>query len=147
MKSRGFSLLMAACCLLAYTCAAVWATDDPGWPKERTAADGTKLLVYQPQVDSWEGHRRLQARVAVALTPPQGTKSILGVLWIAADTEVIPTTRTVVLTNLQIVRTNFPTLPPPEASRVTAALHSHFPRGPMNFALDRVLANMALTQE
>src|SRR5215510_5638553 len=82
MKIRRFKLLMVTCCLLAYTCTAVQATDDPGWPREHTGEDGTKLLVYQPQVDSWEEQRRIHARVAVALTPPQGEKSILGILWI-----------------------------------------------------------------
>src|SRR5262245_17718851 len=140
MKIRGFILLMVTCCLLAYTCSIVWAVDDPGWPRERTGEDGTKLIVYQPQVDSWGEQRRIHARVAVALTPPQGAKSILGVLWIEADTDTVPTTRTVVLTNIQIVRTNFPTLSSEEADRITAALKAHFPHGPMNFALDRVLA-------
>src|SRR5262245_49086370 len=82
-------LLTAICCFLAYLCPAVWAADDPGWPREQTGKDGTKLIVYQPQVDSWEGHKRLHARVAVAITPPQGKKSILGVLWIEADTETM----------------------------------------------------------
>jgi hypothetical protein len=147
MKTKGFSILTTVCCLLAYTCTTVWATDDPGWPREHTGADGTKLVVYQPQVDSWKGHRQIQARVAVAITPPQGEHSILGVLWIEADTDTMPATRTVVLTNIQVVRANFPTLSPEEADRMTSELKSHLPRGPMNFALDRVLANMAATQE
>lgn len=147
MKIKGFRLLMAACCLIAYTYSTVWATDDLGWPRERTASDGTKLVIYQPQVDSWEGQRRIKVRVAVAITPQQVDKPVLGVLWLEADTDTVLATRTVALNNIQIVRADFPTLPQEQVSKLTAKLKAGFPQGPLNFALDRVLANMTHTQE
>jgi hypothetical protein len=147
METKSFFRLIVTFCLLVCTGTTGRADEDPGWPRERTAADGTKLVVYQPQVDSWEGQRRIKARVAVAITPPQTNKPILGVLWLEADTDTIFATRTVVLNNIQIVRTDFPTLPQTEATRMAAKLKARFPHGPLNFALDRVLANMTRTQE
>src|SRR5262245_17772389 len=110
-----FSRLVVIFCLLACTYAPSQADEDPGWPRERTGADGTKLVVYQPQVDSWEGQRQIQARVAVAITPPQTDKPVLGVLWLKADTDTNLAMRTVVLNNIQIVKTDFPTLPQEQA--------------------------------
>ncbi len=147
MRTGMCGKLLITCCFLTYTYTTVWATDDPGWPREHTGKGGMKLIVYQPQVDRWEGRKRIHTRVAVAITPPQGKKAILGVLWVEADTDTISPTRTVVLTNIQIARTNFPTLSPEETTKMTTTLKAHFPRGPMNFSLDRVLANLTLTQE
>src|SRR5262245_16473735 len=147
MATKIFCRLIVTFGLLACTGITGRADEDPGWPREGTGADGTKLVVYQPQVDSWEGQRRIKAQVAVAITPPQANKPILGVLWLEADTDTIFATRTVVLNNLQIVRTNFPTLPQAEAAKLTAKLKAGFPQGPLNFALDRILANVTRTQE
>jgi len=147
MATKILSRLLVTFHLLACTGAASLPNEDPGWPRERTAADGTHLVIYQPQVDSWEGQRRLKARVAVSITLPQTKKPVLGVLWVEADTDTVLATRTVVLNNIQIVRADFPTLPQEQASKLTAKLKAGFPQGPMNFALDRVLANLTLTQE
>ena len=147
MEARVFPRLIVLFCLLVGFSVTGWADEDPGWPRERATADGTKLVIYQPQVDSWEGQRRIKARVAVAITPPRANKPILGVLWIEADTDTILATRTVVMDNIQIVRTSFPALSPAEATQLTARLKSLFPQGSQNFALDRVLANLSRTQE
>lgn len=147
MAIKMSSRLIASFCLLACTGVTAWADEDPGWPRERTSADGTKLVIYQPQVDSWEEQRRIKARVAVAITPPQADKPVLGVLWLEADTDTVLAARTVVLNNIQIARTDFPTLSQAEVTKLTAKLKARFPQGPLNFALDRVLANLTLTQE
>jgi len=36
---------------------------DPGWPREKYA-NGTRLIIYQPQVDDWQNFRDLSWRMA-----------------------------------------------------------------------------------
>ena len=81
---------------------------DPGWPRLLTNTGG-KLLVYQPQVDSWESFRDLNARMAISLTAP-GEKAVVGVLSVHADTVISNDDDTVVLTNIAVTKSYFPSL-------------------------------------
>src|SRR5260370_37191102 len=45
---------------------------DPGWPREKYR-NGTRLIIYQPQVDDWKNFQELSWRMAV-LGKPQGGK-------------------------------------------------------------------------
>src|SRR5262249_2268399 len=51
---------------------------DPGWPREKYQ-NGTKLIIYQPQVDDWKNFQDLSWRMAVSLTPKSG-KTVVGVV-------------------------------------------------------------------
>ena len=44
---------------------------DPGWPRQMKK-DGATLIIYQPQVDSWNNFTDLEARFAFSVTPPAG---------------------------------------------------------------------------
>ncbi len=82
-----------------------WA--DIGWPREIVHGDVT-LLVYQPQMDKWEGNR-VDARAALAIKPagaPEPTQ--FGVIWMFARTEVDKVNREVTLDSLQVTRVDFP---------------------------------------
>ena len=46
---------------------------DPGWPRERYQ-DGTRLIIYQPQVDDWKNFQELSWRMAISMTPKSGKK-------------------------------------------------------------------------
>ncbi|MGH7287413.1 MAG: hypothetical protein ACREI8_05275, partial [Myxococcota bacterium] len=51
---------------------------DP-WPRSIQAANAT-LLVYQPQVESWQGNQ-LKFRAAVGATPSGASEPTYGVIW------------------------------------------------------------------
>src|SRR5215467_3903400 len=51
---------------------------DSSWPRERYQ-NGTRLIVYQPQVDDWKNFQDLSWRMAVSLTPKTG-KTVVGVV-------------------------------------------------------------------
>ena len=51
---------------------------DPGWPREKYS-NGTRLIIYQPQVDDWKNFQELTWRMAVSLTP-KGGKEVVGVV-------------------------------------------------------------------
>ena len=59
---------------------------DPGWPRERYQ-DGTRLIIYQPQVDDWKDFQELTWRMAISLTPKSG-KEVVGVVEMKGHTDV-----------------------------------------------------------
>src|SRR5262245_60558793 len=88
--------------------AATPAPSDP-WPRP-VKLDGASALIYQPQVDSWQGNT-IEFRAVVAITPAGAAQPILGVIWATAHTKVDRIARMVALTNLAIAKSDFPTLP------------------------------------
>jgi hypothetical protein len=59
---------------------------DPGWPREKYS-NGTRLIIYQPQVDDWKNFQELSWRMAVSLTP-KGGKEVVGVVEMKGHTDV-----------------------------------------------------------
>ena len=83
---------------------------DPGWPRERYQ-DGTRLLIYQPQVDDWKNFQDLSWRMAVSLTPKSG-KEVVGVVEMKGKTDVDNVAKVVIITNPEVTGTYFPSLDP-----------------------------------
>ncbi|MFY9729271.1 MAG: hypothetical protein WAK24_01590, partial [Candidatus Acidiferrales bacterium] len=81
---------------------------DPGWPREKSNADGS-IVYYQPQLDEWTNFKQLKARMAVSIRPKGGQPTV-GVIYLQAATEANTDTRNVLLTNVQITETKFPSL-------------------------------------
>jgi hypothetical protein len=59
---------------------------DPGWPREKYS-NGTRFIIYQPQVDDWKNFQQLTWRMAVSLTP-KGGKEVVGVVEMKGNTDV-----------------------------------------------------------
>jgi hypothetical protein len=114
---------------------------DPGWPRQATL-DGVKLLYYQPQVDSWKDYNQLDGRMAVSITPARG-KAVVGVIAIQAQTDVEIATHTVLLSNLQITNTYFPSLDSAAASQMRQLITAFLPAlGDQEISLDRLVASV-----
>jgi len=115
---------------------------DPGWPRQYT--DGAaKLVLYQPQVDSWKDFRKLTARFAAALTTTKGGQPAWGVLSIEADTAVNLETRVVGMGNYRVTSVSYPSAKDQAEAKVWEALSIKLlPPYPTSIALDRVLAYM-----
>ena len=79
---------------------------DPGWPREHVR-DGTRLVVYQPQVDDWKNFQDLTWRMAVAITP-KGGKEVVGVVEMKGKTQVDNDNKMVLITNPEITGMHFP---------------------------------------
>src|SRR5215472_9997020 len=78
---------------------------DP-WPRDVSLSNAA-LLVYQPQVNSWNGDQ-LDFRCAVAIKPTGAKEETFGVVFATARTEVDKVDRTVVFENLKITKSDFP---------------------------------------
>src|SRR5580658_7279801 len=80
--------------------------EDIGWPREMTQ-NGARIVYYQPQIDKWSDYRTLDARMAISVTPAGG-KPTLGVVSIQARTDVDKEARNVVISNIKLTDTRFP---------------------------------------
>ncbi len=121
-------------------------TIDGGWPRAHTTPSGGHILVYQPQVASWEGLRRIVAYAAVGYEAKGATKPALGSIKIEADTKVAVSERLVKFTPLKITEANFPTVKKEEVREVVAEIDKSIPDDDRVIALDRVLAGLDKSQ-
>ena len=83
-------------------------SSDSSWPREKYS-NGTKLIIYQPQVDDWKNFQDLSWRMAISLTPKSG-KTVLGVVEMKGNTNIDNVAKLVDITNPQITGTYFPSL-------------------------------------
>jgi len=81
---------------------------DP-WPRVVTS-QGATISIYQPQIDTWSGNQ-LKAYAAVKVKTAGKKDTDYGVIWFSAQTEVDKVNRVVTLTNFDITKQSFPTLP------------------------------------
>src|SRR5262249_43427710 len=91
---------------------------DPGWPRTFTQ-EGTTVLLYQPQVDSWKDYEKIKFRCAIEVTSADGQKPSLGVLAVEADTDVDHESNSVIMTNLKVDE-RFPGVSEQEAAALSA---------------------------
>jgi hypothetical protein len=79
---------------------------DSPWPKQLTV-NGDRIVIYQPQADTWNNNR-LEARVAVMVTPPGRSAPAFGIVAITARTKPDAENRTAALEDLKISSVDFP---------------------------------------
>src|SRR6478736_10465496 len=83
-------------------------SSDSSWPREKYS-NGTRLIVYQPQVDDWKNFQDLSWRMAISLTPKNG-KTAIGVVEMKGNTSIDNVSKLVLITNPQVTGTYFPSL-------------------------------------
>jgi hypothetical protein len=116
------------------------AAADPGWPREYKGGKA-KLLLYQPQIDSWKDFKNLAGRFAVELTPSTGVPAVHGTLRAEAETKVDLETRIVSYANFNFIEIRYPSAAnKEEAQRYEELTKGLLPQAPTSVALDRILA-------
>jgi len=115
---------------------------DGGWPRTYTLPSGGDIIVYQPQVSTWENQSRMVAFSAVSQRAKSATKPALGTIKLEADTKVSLTERLVNFQNMKIVEAKFETLPKEQVQELVATIDKTIPVSDRVIALDRVLANI-----
>jgi len=116
---------------------------DEYWPKE-IDTDELHLVLYQPQVDSWKGNR-IEARSAVIVTLKGESTQIFGTVTISARTEVDQEARLVDLEDIAVKEANFPSAPSLQG-KLRKAVRESVPGWPHTVSLDRLLADLEITQ-
>jgi hypothetical protein len=114
---------------------------DPGWPREKSNAGGS-IIYYQPQLDEWKDFKELYARMAVSIRPKDGQPTV-GVIYVHAATDANTETRNVILSNVQISETKFPSLDEAGSAAMDKLVRTFLtPGASINISLDRLLADM-----
>jgi len=111
------------------------------WPQEARGEDGSTLVVHEPQVDRWS-NETIEARAAVALQFAGEGSPIYGAVWLQGDTRTNLDTRVVTVANLRIEDVRFPATGEHSQAEILARVQALFPPGPIDLALDRLLADL-----
>jgi hypothetical protein len=115
---------------------------DGGWPRAYTLTNGGSVLVYQPQIASWDQQKHISGFSAVSYAAKGGAKPALGTIKLEAETRVSVDERLVNFHQLKISEANFPGLPKDQLQQIVAAIDKAIPADDRVIALDRVLANI-----
>ena len=116
------------------------------WPRE-IVADGLRMMVYQPQVEAWDGDRLdLKAAVGIGVDSPNAYDRHFGAIWITARTEVDKDRRVVLLADVKVTRANFPTAPQ-YAPTVDQALDGQAGMVARVISLDQLQASLAIARQ
>jgi hypothetical protein len=115
---------------------------DGGWPRVYDVAGGASILVYQPQISSWDKQQHLVALAAVSYRDQTTTKPLLGTVKIEADTKVSLDERLVSFSAMKLTEANFASMAKDRVAAITAAIDKAMTGDDRVIALDRVLANL-----
>src|SRR6185295_14562727 len=102
--------------------------------------DGAQLVLYEPQIASWDNQRKMTAYSAASYLKPGTEMPMLGTLTLEADTRVSVEERLVDFSSLQITQSNFPGASKDDIAAAVAAVKVSVPLRDRVLALDRVLA-------
>jgi hypothetical protein len=83
---------------------------DGGWPRFYDLPSGGTLLMYQPQISSWDKQKHLVAFSAVSYRTKAADKPTIGTIKLEGDTKVAVEDRLVNFSNMKITEANFQTL-------------------------------------
>src|SRR5580704_11964766 len=141
LKEESVVRKMVAYFLLFWTMPSLVLAEDIGWPREKTQ-NGARIVYYQPQIDQWADYRTLDARMAISVTPAGG-KPTPGVVSIQARTDANKETRTVVISNIKLVDTRFPSVDTATDAKLDQLVRTFFkPDNTMTISLDRLTAEV-----
>jgi hypothetical protein len=130
----------------ATSAAAVPKEVDGGWPRGYATASGGAVTVFQPQIASWDGQRKMVMYAAVSYSAKGAAKPALGTVRIEADSTVAVADRLVNFTDVKLTESNFPALTNDQVREVVATINTSVPQGALVIGLDRVLARLDKSQ-
>ena len=119
---------------------------DGGWPRVYTLPSGASILVYQPQIASWDKQAHLVAFSAVSYRPKTAAKPVLGTIQLEADTKVAVEDRLVSFQKMKISEASFKELSKEQVQEIAAQISQAIPEDERVIALDRVLVNLDKSQ-
>ena len=114
--------------------------EDQQWPQELMGGDGSTVLLYQPQVESWKDYKLLRARMAVAFRRMGTTNPLLGAVVLEGDTSTSNENGLVRISSIRIVEGRFPGLTSAESDRLLNALRERLSKEDVVVAVERITA-------
>ena len=112
------------------------------WPRKFEDA-GDTVIVYDPQIESWENHELLKARCAVVVTPSGEKADAFGIVEFDVKTETQPESRQALLKDRTITAVRFSGLPKDRAEKSEAIVRRVLGTRPnITLSLDHILTYM-----
>jgi len=119
---------------------------DRAWPRGYSLPSEAQIVIYQPQVATWEEQKHLVARAAVSYIKKDEQKPAMGTIKLEADTSVALAERLVKFSTIKITETNFPTLSKEQTQEIVTEIDKAIPDDDRTIGLDRVLAQVDKSQ-
>src|SRR6185436_12908234 len=113
---------------------------DQKWPQELMGGDGSTVLLYQPQVESWKDYKLLRARMAVAFRRTGTANPTLGGVLLEGDTSTSKEAGQVRISNIRIVEGRFPGLSAADSARLLDALRGRMSKEDVIVEVERITA-------
>jgi hypothetical protein len=113
---------------------------DKGWPRGYSLPNEAQIVIYQPQIASWDNQKQLVAFAAVSHVAKGEPKPALGTIKFETDTEVSLEQRLVKFSKIKIIETNFQNLSKEQTQEIVNELEKNIPEQDRVITLDRVLA-------
>ena len=112
------------------------------FPRTLTSDAGT-VVIHTPQIDSWKDFAKLEARVAVEVTPAGEEEPVYGVAEFTADTDPNLELRVVAVENMKITVTSFPVADAARREQLDAIVRSAAQQRTQYVPLDVILTYIA----
>jgi hypothetical protein len=129
--------------------AGVLAARAPGapdsWPREFTTAKGSRIVIYQPQAETFGGDT-ITGRAAVSVTRRRATSPRFGVVFFSARVSVDRSARTVSILDVAVRRVRFPNITPERERRFAAILEEEIPKWRLVGSYDRLLESLKVAE-
>ena len=113
---------------------------DRGWPRGYNLPNEGQIVLFEPQIASWDDQKHAVALAAVSYVAKGAEKPVIGTIKIETDTLVSPEQRLVKFSTLKITEANFQSLPKEQTQEIVKEIEKNIPDEDRIIALDRVLA-------
>lgn len=119
---------------------------DGGWPRAIQTATGAMIVLYQPQVLSWDKQQHLVALSAVSYTPKGASRPSLGTVRLESPTSASVEERMINFQKVEVTAMNFQSLEKDQSREVLEEIKKSLPHENMLVSLDRILAAVDRSQ-
>jgi hypothetical protein len=127
---------------VAKAAAATTPSEDRPWPRFYGLPSGGSILIYQPQISSWDKQKQMVAFAAVSYRATDAEKPAMGTIKLETGTSVALSERLVSFQPLKITEANFPNVAKESVREITTQIEKAIPNEDRVIGLDRVLANL-----
>jgi hypothetical protein len=116
------------------------------WPVTK-AVNGYTFTAYQPQATDWPNHTKLTGVMALSILEPGKTTPVYGVVKLTADTSSDVSAGTVLVSNIQVASTSFPTLSAAQQTKLDTFVKSRADFGNRVVALNAILLSLKANEK
>ncbi len=116
------------------------------WPRELETAAGGKVVVYQPQIDSWTNYTELHGLLAMSYAATASAGPEVGTARFVAQTEADLESGLVRVHSLVLEDVKFPALSETESAALAPELKRHADGSELIVELDRMVADVERAQ-